>query len=112
MARQQESFTGKIDWLTVALYTVLALFGWMVIFLGVSINHQKNWLKFGSFTMQPSEFAKFGVSLALAKFMSGLSIDIRKWKDKWKAFAVIAIPMAIVLIQGDAGSAIVFVALA
>jgi rod shape determining protein RodA len=43
--------------------------------------------------------------------MSGLSVDIRKWRDKWKALAVIGIPMAIVLIQGDAGSAIVFVTL-
>src|ERR1043165_2958013 len=171
---RQESISGKIDWLTVALYTVLTIFGWLIIysassggtelsildssipsgkqfqwmiasviisfvillldsrlyvtlsypifvavlllvisvmFIGVSINHQKNWLKFGSFTMQPSEFAKFGVSLALAKFMSGLNIDIRKWRDKWKAFAVIGIPMLIVMIQGDAGSAIVFVAL-
>ena len=171
---RQESLTGKIDWLTVILYAVLAVFGWFIIysassggtdksifdstipsgkqfqwmvacvvvafiillldsrlyvtlsypifvavlllvvavmFFGVSINHQKNWIRLGSFTMQPSEFAKFGVSLALAKFMSGLSIDIRKWKDKWKAFAVIGIPMVIVLIQGDAGSAIVFLAL-
>lgn len=82
-----------------------------VMFIGVSINHQKNWLKFGSFTMQPSEFAKFGVSLALAKFMSGLNIDIRKWRDKWKAFALIIIPMLVVIVQGDAGSAIVFLAL-
>jgi len=175
MAKRQESLTGKIDWLTVVLYAVLAVFGWFIIysassggteksifdssipsgkqfqwmiacvvvaflillldsrlyvtfsypifvmvlllvisvmFIGVSINHQKNWLKFGSFTMQPSEFAKFGVALALAKFMSGLNVDIRKWRDKWKAFAFIVVPMLIVMIQGDAGSAIVFLALA
>jgi len=174
MARKQESLTGKIDWLTVILYAILAIFGWFIIysassggteksifdssipsgkqfqwmiacvavafiillldsrlyvtlsypilvvvlllvisvmFIGVSINHQKNWIRIGSFTMQPSEFAKFGVSLALAKFMSGLSIDIRKWKDKWKAALFIVVPMGIVLIQGDAGSAIVFLAL-
>ncbi len=82
-----------------------------VMFIGVSINNQKNWIRLGSFTMQPSEFAKFGVSLGLAKFMSGLSIDIRKWRDKWKAFLFIVVPMGIVLVQGDAGSAIVFLAL-
>ena len=174
MARKQESLTGKIDWLTVILYAILAVCGWFIIysassggteksifdssipsgkqfqwmiacvvvafiillldsrlyvtlsypigvmvlllvisvmFIGVSINHQKNWIRMGSFTMQPSEFAKFGVSLALAKFMSGLNVDIRRWKDKIKAFAFIVVPMAIVLIQGDAGSAIVFFAL-
>jgi rod shape determining protein RodA len=58
--------------------------------------------------MQPSELAKFTTSLALAKFLSGLNVDVRKWRDKWKAFAIIGLPMMIVLIQGDAGSAIVF----
>ena len=61
--------------------------------------------------MQPSELAKFVTCLALAKYLSGLNVDVRKWKDKLKVFAIIGLPMLIVLIQGDAGSAIVFVAL-
>jgi rod shape determining protein RodA len=52
--------------------------------------------------------AKFSVSLGLAKFMSGLNVDIRKWKDKAKVFALIALPAIVILIPGDAGSAIVF----
>jgi rod shape determining protein RodA len=40
--------------------------------------------------------------------VSGLNIDIRKWRDKWKVFAIIGAPAAIILYQGDAGSAIVF----
>ena len=58
--------------------------------------------------MQPSELAKFSVSLGLAKFMSGLNVDIRKTKDKLKVAALIALPAVIILIPGDAGSAIVF----
>jgi rod shape determining protein RodA len=83
----------------------------LVMFVGTTIKGQQNWLKIGSFTMQPSEFAKFGVALGLSKYMSGLNVDIRKWRDKWKAFAWIVIPMLIVVIQGDTGSAIVFLAL-
>lgn len=172
--KKQESLTGKIDWLTVALYTILVIWGWFVIYsasaggteksifdatipsgkqfqwmigsvviafiilltdsrlfvtlsypifavvmflvflvmvAGTTIKGQQNWLKIGSFTMQPSEFAKFGVALGLSKYMSGLNVDIRKWRDKWKAFAWIVIPMLIVVIQGDTGSAIVFLAL-
>ena len=62
--------------------------------------------------MQPSELAKFTTSLALAKYLSGLNVDLRKWRDKWIAFAIIGLPMIIILIQGDAGSAIVFVVFA
>jgi rod shape determining protein RodA len=174
MARN-ESLTGKIDWITVFLYAVLVLFGWLaiyssvytddsksifsptlnsgkqfewiiasviiasliliidsrfyttfsypiygvilfftvsVMFLGVVVKGQRNWIRLGSFQMQPSELAKFAVSLAVAKYLSSLNVDLRKWRDKWKAFAIIGLPMLIILVQGDAGSAIVFVTFA
>ncbi|HLP50284.1 MAG TPA: rod shape-determining protein RodA [Chitinophagales bacterium] len=98
--------------LSYPIFAVVLLLIFLVMVVGDSSHGQKNWLNLGAFKVQPSEFAKFGVSLGLAKYMSGLSVDIRKWRDKWKAFAWIVIPMGIVLIQGDAGSAIVFLALA
>ncbi|MBL0308867.1 MAG: rod shape-determining protein RodA [Bacteroidetes bacterium] len=173
--RKQESFTGKIDWITVLLYFALVLIGWLtiysavysdetrnifssttnsgkqlqwmiasiiiaaailivdsrfyvtfsypvyvlilllvvaVMFIGVEVKGQRNWIRFGGFQLQPSELAKFAVSLALAKYFSNLNVDMRKWRDKWKVFALIGIPMVIVLVQGDAGFAVVFVALA
>jgi rod shape determining protein RodA len=79
-----------------------------VMFFGAMVKGQRNWIRIGGFQMQPSELAKFTTSLALAKYLSTLNVDIRKWRDKWKAFAIVGLPMAIVLIQGDAGSAIVF----
>lgn len=92
-------------------YVLLLLMVIAVMFIGVEVKGQRNWIRFGSFQMQPSELTKFAVSLAVAKFLSGLNVDIRKWKDKWRVFAIIGLPMLLVLIQGDAGSAIVFVAL-
>lgn len=83
-----------------------------VMFFGVVVKGQQNWLRIGGFQIQPSEFAKIGTSLALAKFLSVLNVDIRKWKYKWVAFALIGFPMLMVVVQGDAGSAIVFVAFA
>jgi rod shape determining protein RodA len=91
------------------IYILLLLFVIAVMFVGTEVKGQRNWIRIGTFQMQPSELAKFAVSLAVAKYMSALNVDIRKWKDKWKVFALIGVPMAIVLIQGDAGSAIVFV---
>ncbi|MFN8309849.1 MAG: rod shape-determining protein RodA [Chitinophagales bacterium] len=81
-----------------------------VIFLGVEVKGQQNWIRIGGFQMQPSELVKFSTSLAIAKYLSTLNVDIRKWRDKWKAFALIGFPMLIILIQGDTGSAVVFAA--
>ena len=78
-----------------------------VMFFGDMHKGQRNWMHIGGFQMQPSELAKFTTSLALAKYLSTLNVDIRKWRDKWKAFAIVGLPMIIVLVQGDAGSAIV-----
>src|SRR3954466_3207475 len=124
--REHESLTGKLDWVTIILYTVLVLLGWAVIysssysgdeksifdstissgkqfqwivasfiilcvilivdsrfyvtfswifyallllfvvlvmFVGVEIKGQRNWIRIGTFQMQPSEMAKFAVSL-------------------------------------------------
>lgn len=90
------------------VYGFIMLFVMSVMVIGTTVKGQQNWIRFGSFQMQPSELAKLGVSLALAKYLSGLNVDIRKWRDKWKAFAIVGIPMLIVAVQGDTGSAVVF----
>jgi rod shape determining protein RodA len=90
------------------IYTVFIPLLIGVMFFGAMVKGQRNWIRIGGFQMQPSELAKFTTSLALAKFLSGLNVDVRRWRDKWRAFAIIALPMLIIFIQGDAGSAIVF----
>ncbi len=94
------------------IYGLLLLLVVFVIFFGVAKKGQQNWIVLGGFQFQPSEFAKVGTALALAKYLSVLTVDIRKWKHKWIAFAIVGVPMLTVVIQGDAGSAIVFVAFA
>lgn len=96
--------------LSYVFYVFILLFVLSVFVIGTEVKGQSNWIRFGGFQMQPSELAKFGASLGLAKYLSGLGVDIRKWSDKWKAFAVIGTPMLIVAAQGDAGSAMVFLA--
>lgn len=93
------------------IYGLVCLFLIGVIFFGVAVKGQQNWIRIGGFQMQPSELAKVGTCLAVAKYIGTLNIDVRKWKDKLRVFALIALPALIIIIQGDAGSAIVFVAL-
>lgn len=79
-----------------------------VLVLGTEINGSKSWFAIGSFRFQPAELAKFATCLALAKTLTNVNVDLRKWNGKFKALIVLSIPMFLILLQGDVGSAIVF----
>lgn len=89
--------------------TVLFL---LLVVLAVAKNVQgaRSWIEIGSFKLQPSEFAKFATSMALAKYLSTLNIRMQDTKTKLTAGAIILIPMAFILLQNDTGSALVFCA--
>lgn len=90
------------------IYGVIMLLLASVLILGVEINGSKSWFAIGGFRFQPAELAKFATCLALAKVLSDISIDLRTLNGKLKAGLVLAIPMGLILLQGDVGSAIVF----
>lgn len=78
---------------------------------GKKINGSLSWYSFGSFTLQPSEFAKVTTALFLAKYLSNLHTDLKKFKDLLIAILILAIPGILILLQPDAGSLLVFVSL-
>lgn len=77
---------------------------------GTEILGQKNWYKFGGFTMQPVEFAKIGTALMLANYASNQDFDIRKKRSLYTSIAIVAIPGIVVLMIPDVGSLLVFFA--
>ncbi|GGG43079.1 rod shape-determining protein RodA [Epilithonimonas arachidiradicis] len=77
---------------------------------GTEILGQKNWYKFGGFTMQPVEFAKIGTALMLANYVSNQDFNINNQRSLITSLAIIAIPGAVVLMIPDVGSLLVFVA--
>ena len=81
----------------------------LTLFLAVTVNGGKSWIDLGFFRFQPSEFAKFATALAVAKYLSAIGIDIRDMHTKVVAAALIVIPAALILLQHDTGSALVFV---
>tara|TARA_B110000977_G_C11002411_1_gene464359 strand:- start:327 stop:1337 length:1011 start_codon:yes stop_codon:yes gene_type:complete len=88
---------------------VLLLIG--VLFIGKEIGGAKSWYDLGSFSMQPSEFAKVGVLLALSKYLSQLNLNLNKIETQLRALAILAFPIVLIMLQPDAGSAIVFASL-
>ena len=89
---------------------VLSLAGLHVF--GTEILGQKNWYKFGGFTMQPVEFAKIGTALMLANYVSGPDFNLKMRKSQLTVLAIIGVPALVVLSIPDVGSLLVFTAFA
>jgi rod shape determining protein RodA len=89
---------------------VLSLAGLHVF--GKEILGQKNWYKFGSFTMQPVEFAKIGTALMLASYVSGPDFNLKINKSLITTLAIVGVPALVVLTIPDVGSLLVFMAFA
>lgn len=79
---------------------------------GKEILGQKNWYKFGSFTMQPVEFAKISTALMLANYVSGADFNLNNRNSLISVLAIVGIPAVVVLMIPDVGSLLVFFAFA
>ena len=86
--------------------TLLLLF--LVLFTS-PINGARSWFGFGSIGIQPSEFAKIGISLALAKYVSELGSNFSELKSKFRSAIILGLPSVLVLLQPDAGTFIIFI---
>jgi rod shape determining protein RodA len=85
----------------------------VVLFAGSEINGSRSWIKFGSFSLQPAEFAKLATSLALAKYLSDPAVSLtRSWKDYLPIGAIIALPALLILLSNETGSMLVFASFA
>jgi len=92
------------------IYGVMIILLIAVLFLGREIGGSKSWFVIGSFRLQPAEFAKFATCMAIAKFLSNTNIKLRYFRTKVVSGAIIGLPMILILLQGDAGSALVYLA--
>ena len=79
-----------------------------VLFLGVEIKGNKSWFDLGIGSFQPSEIAKLGTALALASYLSFNKNNLRDNKVLLTAISIFAFPLMLILLQPDAGSALVF----
>ena len=88
---------------------IILLLGLFVF--GVTKKGQTNWYQFGGFGFQPSEFVKIATGLLLAKYISYSQINFKYTKHQIIGLAIIGLPVFLILLQPDAGSAMIFISL-
>lgn len=90
------------------IISMISLLGLFVF--GKTISGSTSWYDFGGFSFQPSEFAKAATALALSKYVSDIQTNMQDFKNQLVAFAIIAIPVVLIMMQPDPGSVLVYTA--
>ena len=101
MSLDYRTFTDRSHLIYIALIAVLLY----VLFFGTVQMGARRWIPLGSFNLQPSEFAKIGVALVLAKFF-GESRGAPTWLDLTITGALTCLPLAIIAKEPDLGTAV------
>lgn len=172
--RERKGLFGRVDWLTVALFLVLVILGWIniyaavydeehssifdvtqrygkqliwigasmvlalvillvdakffpafawffygltllslaaVLVVGKEIAGSRSWFQIGSVAIQPAEFAKFATVLVLARYLSKFNVAMRSFRSVVVSLVIILAPAALILLQNDTGSALVYASL-
>ena len=87
----------------ISLLTLAGLF-----VFGKTIAGQRCWYGIGSFTLQPSEFAKAATALALAKYLSDVQVNLREMNRQIQVLFIVFLPVMLILPQPDPGSALIY----
>ena len=82
----------------------------VVLIFGKEVAGSTSWFEIGFIKIQPSEFAKIATAIGLAKYLSSQSVGVSdKYKYKLGLSALLfLIPMGLIIMQGDLGTAMVF----
>ncbi len=94
------------------IYGIVALVLLLTIFIAPNIKGSHSWLVFGPVSVQPAEFGKFATALALAKLFDSYNFSLNaKISNYFRALIIIFIPIILILLQKETGSALVYISL-
>jgi rod shape determining protein RodA len=79
-----------------------------VLLLGRTVSGSTSWFNLGAFRIQPSEFAKITTVLALASYLSRSDVSLQSTRNLLTALAIVAIPVALILMQPDFGTTVIY----
>jgi len=91
------------------VYGITVILLLAVLVVGRNVGGNQAWISIGGgFRLQPSEFAKFGTALLLARYIGNFNPKFRDFKSIAIAGLIMLIPLTLIMLQPDAGSALVF----
>lgn len=92
------------------VYGITMLLLMVVLVVGRKVAGNQAWIPLGSFRLQPSELAKFGTALLIARYVGNFNPKFRDIKSIFFAGLIICFPLFLIMLQPDTGSALVFLA--
>ncbi|HCN83953.1 MAG TPA: rod shape-determining protein RodA, partial [Sphingobacteriaceae bacterium] len=93
------------------VYVITILLLILVLIVGRNVGGNQAWIPIGSFRLQPSEFAKFSTVLVLAKYLSSSTTKIQDFRSQLMCGVIIFVPIILIMMQPDTGSALAFISL-
>jgi len=96
------------DMFSYVIYIGLLLLLFATIFIAKDVKGSHSWLSLGPVSLQPAEFAKFATALVLAKYMSSYSFNMKKLKSVLLLALFILVPLGLIIMQRETGSALVY----
>ncbi len=94
---------------SIYLYGFCCLVLLVTPFVGLEVKGARSWLGIGDVGIQPSEFAKMGTIIFLAAYLSGIGQGIKELPRFFLAFGIVLLPMGLILLQPDLGTALVYI---
>lgn len=103
VAKSRYDLLLEFHWITYGLTNILLI---AVMTIGVTVNGAQSWINLGGFNFQPSEFSKLGIIITLAALLHYQ--DASKLSSISRALAITAVPWALIFLQPDLGTSLVF----
>lgn len=94
------------------IYAVTILILILTIFIAPNVKGSHSWIVMGPVSIQPAEFSKFAVALCLARFMSAYNFVLKRPENMIRAILIIVVPLLIIILQKETGTALVYLAFA
>ncbi len=103
----------EADWYDVFamwIYAIIIVLLLVTLIFAPEIKGSRSWLVIGPVRLQPAEFAKFATALALAHVMNRYRFSLKKPRNFATVLGIILLPLVIIILQHETGSALVFLA--
>ena len=92
------------------IYGIVLVVLLVTIFIAPNTKGSHSWLVFGPVSLQPAEFGKFATALCLAKLFDSYNFILnQKISNYFRALIIIFLPIILILLQRETGSALVYV---